>query len=1015
MNFNLNQNPSNSGVGTLPNYNLPNLFICNSDPTFICNALPHYCRPDNSSSCTDIVSKKLDNLNNSHDFSTCSTKLLACHMPGCLTCNIFNPSHFFRSTITGRVYHIDSELLTCKSRNLIYLLTCLDCHLQYIGETRQELHNRISGHRSSVNVDIGLISGNKLLCTHFSQNLFCRLKGFTVQIIHKLPGDGLLPDGNPDPNMTSARKSLERAYMSKLRTCYPYGMNDRFNTTDLMSNIDRLNVHDLCFYNLDKINVLLTDHSDWLVDKNSFNFQNGYDVLHLITTRCTCTNQSPCMEMLTFVNWLANNVVLKSIAFEFIKLITHKLFSQIDLNYNQQFLYACLDLFNFKFNNFKTNSLVDKCPPELILKIQFSHKIIEFLDFNKFLTSSRFKELCPLGRKTKPTLIYTYLPPISCKIFNYVDCFTNINVLDYINSYIVDPSPPCDCINSPYKDSNHDHVITGDLNIIKNKKLKKLFKLGPTFRTIPRLDIQSIHTKLVEDFNSSVVKWCKKYFLPKAAFSPLMDYFSTFCLDHLFIFENKFSFTNDLNLSDPQLKVALNSLQDKYLITPIDKACNNIALTCKWYSIFITVSELGLLPNTGNNTYINTHLEEIEVIEMIKDTFPFSYLTDADNPKLPFIYPIPKLHKSPIKFRFIVSGVNTILKPAQRACTKILKAVQSQHKYYCDLLFSYSGIKRMWITNNFIDIIDSIENINKHNRAHDTESYDFSTLYTNLDHKSLINNINWCINKAFNNHNRVYVNFSSLSSKFVQFSAKPTNKFYFNILESITLHTWLVHNTYFKCGNTVLTQKIGVPIGENQAPYQANLVLYKDEFVFIEKLCKNKFSKIAKTFNDTHRFLDDINPKNNYGNFNLYKDSIYSPGLIINKENADNSRTSMLEIDMFVEIESKKFTTFLYDKRDKFGFPIVKYPSLNSNIHRTTVYNVFTTQIIRYSRVCNDLKYFLVALKSLFSTMVSKKCKKHVLLKKLFLVLVKRNILTKYDVTLNFNHVYFLLTSYLKN
>ena len=89
--------------------------------------------------------------------------------------------------------------------------------------------------------------------------------------------------------------------------------------------------------------------------------------------------------------------------------------------------------------------------------------------------------------------------------------------------------------------------------------------------------------------------------------------------------------------------------------------------------------------------------------------------------------------------------------------------------------------------------------------------------------------------------------------------------------------------------------------------------------MFIENLCKNKLFKIAKTFNSTHRLLDDINPKNNFGNLNLYKDSIYSPGLIINKENTDNYRTSMLEIDMYADYETKRFTTFLFDKRDKFG------------------------------------------------------------------------------------------------
>ena len=100
--------------------------------------------------------------------------------------------------------------------------------------------------------------------------------------------------------------------------------------------------------------------------------------------------------------------------------------------------------------------------------------------------------------------------------------------------------------------------------------------------------------------------------------------------------------------------------------------------------------------------------------------------------------------------------------------------------------------------------------------------------------------------------------------------------------------------------------------------HERGYIIYEFQ-VFIENLCKNKLFKIAKTFNSTHRLLDDINPKNNFGNLNLYKYSIYSPGLIINKENTDNYRTSMLEIDMYADYETKRFTTFLFDKRDKFG------------------------------------------------------------------------------------------------
>jgi hypothetical protein len=145
--------------------------------------------------------------------------------------------------------------------------------------------------------------------------------------------------------------------------------------------------------------------------------------------------------------------------------------------------------------------------------------------------------------------------------------------------------------------------------------------------------------------------------------------------------------------------------------------------------------------------------------------------------------------------------------------------------------------------------------------------------------------------------------------------------------------------------------------------------------------------------------MDDTNPKNNFGNFAKYKDSIYPPGLIINKENSGQSSTSMLEIDISIDPTSKKFVTQLYDKRNDFGFPIVKFPHISSNIHSKSVYDTFVTQIIRYSRVCNNLTVFLYALKPLYIAMISKGCKKHILLKKLYKTLARHSMGKKLNIT----------------
>ena len=41
---------------------------------------------------------------------------------------------------------------------------------------------------------------------------------------------------------------------------------------------------------------------------------------------------------------------------------------------------------------------------------------------------------------------------------------------------------PCTCSESEYSDPPHGHVVTGDLRVIENSKLRKLFSKGPNYR-----------------------------------------------------------------------------------------------------------------------------------------------------------------------------------------------------------------------------------------------------------------------------------------------------------------------------------------------------------------------------------------------------------------------------------------------------------------------------------------------------------------------------------------------------
>ena len=49
----------------------------------------------------------------------------------------------------------------------------------------------------------------------------------------------------------------------------------------------------------------------------------------------------------------------------------------------------------------------------------------------------------------------------------------------------------------------------------------------------------------------------------------------------------------------------------------------------------------------------------------------------------------------------------------------------------------------------------------------------------------------------------------------------------------------------------------------------------------------------------------------------------------------------------------------LYDKRDDFGFTIVNFPYLCSNIPSSLAYGVYISQLVRYCRVCMFYRDFL--------------------------------------------------------
>ena len=162
----------------------------------------------------------------------------------------------------------------------------------------------------------------------------------------------------------------------------------------------------------------------------------------------------------------------------------------------------------------------------------------------------------------------------------------------------------------------------------------------------------------------------------------------------------------------------------------------------------------------------------------------------------------------------------------------------------------------------------------------------------------------------------------------------------------------MIDNIFVIFGLRVFQQSVGIPMGAYCAPLLAGLFLHSYEADFIQELLKKNEKKLARFFNLTFRYIDDVLSLNN-SKFGDFVDRIYPIELEI-KDTTDTDKSSSY-LGIHLEIGSDgRLRTKLYDKRDDFNFPIVNFPFICSNIPAAPAYGVYISQLIRYSRACGS-------------------------------------------------------------
>ena len=218
------------------------------------------------------------------------------------------------------------------------------------------------------------------------------------------------------------------------------------------------------------------------------------------------------------------------------------------------------------------------------------------------------------GKDEIPACTMKLDPPIRGKILNYKETVSSLKIHVDDDVSFVENLPTCDCSASQFCDPHHNHIVSGDLRIIDNSKLRKLFSKGPNYREPTTLNYRKCRQSIDSALTSSIDSLAAKYDLPKESFSAWKSKILECVDDRVEILNmRRVPSVTKPALEDDEVVAALADLHRRFVVVPIDKATNNVALICKRYYIQKLLDEVGV-PGNASPTYKLSEMDPDEVI-----------------------------------------------------------------------------------------------------------------------------------------------------------------------------------------------------------------------------------------------------------------------------------------------------------------------------------------------------------------------------------------------------------------
>ena len=857
-----------------------------------------------------------------HTFKKCGN--VSCKVK-CTENEMVLPSNNVRCSVNRRGFVILTDVdLCCDSSNVVYLVTCRVCEMQYVGETSRPANVRWGEHISKIRRD----DKSQLIYSHFNCDDSHRNtplgKRLRFQIIEKIKCDDL----SPSDSVSIRKRRVERElfWISNLRTAFPLGLNDKVSGFGLHGNVTDSRFGD---YNLYRI-VNVCEQTKGRRRRRHCKKKRVRAVEGDLTSFRDC---------LMALSDTAFSSVEKMIGAKSRKFLEQFYASKSFDSLPRKIKY----LIKAKVNFARKTGPVKREKDNIHWNVQFSHSIIGDMNLSSILGSAEVAGKLPSDIRKKFDIRpwYRYGKTIGSRILNYNKQLKNCGNLSYANI----SSMECDCHSSEFKNGHFGHVITGDLDIVQSLELRKLCSYGTKFRENPPLNVNSIKAQLKEEVRKLVDKMCRKYRKSRTCFKQWRISLYHSLVDKLMACRASTRYSTPV-LSRGECKRELDKLQDRYVITVVDKAAGNFAFICRKFYFMKLAAELGLDGgHPGNETYEYIQDSEDNIVNSARETMVrFGLVPEDKESKLALLYQNPKFHKNPPKMRFIAGNVGTVTAKLDRIVALVLKMCKSHFQNLCNKCMEFSGIRYCFDVQTSTEVkamFDSASGV-----ANTISINDFSTLYTLFDHDHLLSNVTWLFSKLAKNSGLHHIKIGHDKAWWVK---SDSDGDVYTVGELLEMIDYLVRNTHIKAFGSIFRQGRGIIMGGKSSGWLSDCSLMVDEYKYIEGKVKAGQKEEADKLKYFRRYRDDCTSLN-IVNFMEISGQIYPPSLTLTQENDDDKGANVL--DMNVVLRDGSITTRVYCKADAFPFHVVSMPFLESNLDRNVCYRVFYGQIVRFQRLC---------------------------------------------------------------